>query len=100
MARQIKLGDEPYKSFQRRAGMSKRKPIEHVQYHRDGRVWARGQTLDGVPTGYWEWFRVDGIRMRSGYFDNGDPTGEWTTYDKSGALYKVTKKKPKPAKSP
>lgn len=32
---------------------------EHVQYHGDGSVWARGQTLDGVATGYWEWFQKD-----------------------------------------
>lgn len=67
----------------------------YVQYHKNGSVWARGQTIDGVPTGYWEWFRKDGVRMRSGYFENGEQVGEWTTYDKTGAVYKVTTMKRK-----
>ena len=70
-------------------------PKEHVQHHRDGSVWAKGQTLDGVPTGYWEWFRKDGTKMRSGYFENGEQVGQWTTYDKNGEVYKVTTIKPK-----
>jgi antitoxin component YwqK of YwqJK toxin-antitoxin module len=28
--------------------------------------------------------------MRSGYFRDGIQVGEWTTYDKQGAVYKVT----------
>jgi hypothetical protein len=28
--------------------------------------------------------------LRSGRFDRGRQTGEWTTYDRSGAAYKVT----------
>jgi antitoxin component YwqK of YwqJK toxin-antitoxin module len=63
--------------------------------HRDGSLWAKGQTLDGVPTGYWEWYRKDGTRLRSGYFKAGEQTGEWTTYDAEGKVYKVTKMKPK-----
>jgi hypothetical protein len=31
--------------------------------------------------------------MRSGHFDKGRQTGEWTTYDKNGAVYKVTTKR-------
>jgi antitoxin component YwqK of YwqJK toxin-antitoxin module len=46
--------------------------------------------LDGQQTGYWEWFRKDGTKMRSGTFENGQQVGHWTTYDKSGAVYKVT----------
>ncbi len=72
-----------------------KKPDEHIQYHKDGSVWAKGQTRDGVPTGYWEWFRKDGTKMRSGFFDEGEQTGEWTTYDKTGTVYKVTAMKPK-----
>lgn len=74
--------------------MAQSEPQDHVQYHRDGSVWARGQTLDGVATGYWEWFRKDGVRMRSGYFERGAQVGRWTTYDKTGAVYKVTEMKP------
>ena len=65
-------------------------PKEHVEYHKAGTVRARGQTVDGVLTGYWEWFRQDGTRMRSGYFEDGRQVGEWTTYDSRGAVYKVT----------
>jgi len=66
----------------------------HIHYHKDGSVWAKGQLADGVMTGYWEWFRKDGSKMRSGSFDDtGHQTGEWTTYDKSGKVVKVTKMK-------
>lgn len=71
----------------------------HTEYHRDGSVWARGHTLDGVPTGYWEWFRKDGTRLRSGTFKNGVQIGEWTTYDRKGEVFKVTVMKPKPRRT-
>lgn len=74
------------------------KPRTHVHYHKDGTVWAKGKLLNGVATGYWEWFRKDGVRMRSGYFENGVQVGEWTTYDRKGAVYKVTTIKPKAKK--
>jgi hypothetical protein len=44
---------------------------------------------DGQVTGYWEWFRKDGVRMRSGYYDRSQQVGEWTTYDRTGAVYKI-----------
>jgi antitoxin component YwqK of YwqJK toxin-antitoxin module len=68
-------------------------PEKFIQYHNDGTIWAKGQMLDGQHHGYFEWFRKDGIIMRSGYFDNGKQIGEWTTYDKKGKVYKVTKMK-------
>ncbi len=75
---------------------TKRTPQEeHIESHKDGSIWAKGQTANGVPSGYWEWFRLDGTKMRSGHFDNGQQTGEWTTYDKKGQVYKVTKMKTK-----
>jgi antitoxin component YwqK of YwqJK toxin-antitoxin module len=79
--------------------MTKSRPKEHIQRHRDGSLWARGQTLDGVAAGYWEWFRKDGVRMRSGHFEGGVQVGEWTTYDKTGAVYKVTDMSKKTAKN-
>lgn len=66
-----------------------------VHYHADGSLWAKGQTKDGVMTGYWEWFRKDGSKMRSGTFTGGLQTGEWTTYDRKGRVVKVTKMKPR-----
>lgn len=74
--------------------MTRRQKSEtHIQYHKDESVWARGQVIDGVPAGYWEWFRRDGSRMRSGHFEGGVPVGTWTTYDQSGSPYKVTERK-------
>jgi antitoxin component YwqK of YwqJK toxin-antitoxin module len=64
-----------------------------IKYHNDGTVWAKGKMLGEQPDGYWEWFRKDGVIMRSGYFDKGKQIGEWTTYDKQGKIYKVTKMK-------
>lgn len=71
------------------------KTKEYTKYHKGGTLWAKGQTIDGVPVGYWEWFRKDGTKLRSGYFENGEQGGEWTTYDKKGEVYKVTNIKPK-----
>jgi len=71
------------------------KPKPHIERHKDGSVWAKGQTLDAVPTGYWEWFRKDGTRMRSGSFEDGRQVGMWITYDRKGKAHKVTQMKPK-----
>ena len=73
----------------------KKNAQEQVIYHKDGTVWARGKMTDGVPTGYWEWFRKDGTKLRSGFFLNGEQVGEWTTYDRAGKVHKVTVIKPK-----
>jgi antitoxin component YwqK of YwqJK toxin-antitoxin module len=75
------------------AGNKKTEREQFVKHHKDGSVWAKGITVGGVPEGYWEWFRKDGTRLRSGHFKNGKQTGEWTTYDNKGNVYKVTKMK-------
>ena len=62
----------------------------HIEYHKDGSVWAKGFMIDGECDGYWEWFRTDGTKMRSGNFKLGKQTGEWTTYDKEGKVHKTT----------
>jgi hypothetical protein len=64
--------------------MAKQTEREHVHYHADGTVWARG-TMRG--------------EVMSGYFEDGEQVGEWTTYDKTGAIYKLTVMKPKGAKT-
>ncbi len=66
---------------------------EHIHYHKDGSMWAKGQMLDGAMDGYFEWFRKDGTKMRSGHFKLGKQVGEWITYDKTGVVYKITKMK-------
>lgn len=66
---------------------------EYVKHHRGGSIWAKGQVEHNQFEGYWEWFRKDGTKMRSGYFKAGQPVGEWITYDKTGKVYKVTNKK-------
>jgi len=64
-----------------------------IKYHANGKtVWSKGKTINGVPSGYWEWFRIDGTLKRSGSFKDGKQTGAWTTYDKDGKKYKVTNK--------
>ena len=64
--------------------------MKYVKNHKDGTVWAKGEMEDGVMEGYWEWYRVDGTKMRSGYFKKGKQTGEWITYDKKGKIFKKT----------
>jgi hypothetical protein len=61
--------------------------------HKDGILWGKGKIVSGEMV-YWEWFRKDGIIMRSGYLDGGKQVGEWITYDKTGKVYKTTKMKP------
>ncbi|BET68038.1 hypothetical protein ASA1KI_29560 [Opitutales bacterium ASA1] len=64
--------------------------VPYQDHHQNGTVCAKGQMLDGVAVGYWEWFRKDGTKLRSGHFADGRQTGVWTTYDKSGNPYKKT----------
>jgi len=77
-----------------RCGVMSPDPEPFAKYHKDGTLRARGQSLDGKPTGYWEWFRKDGTRLRSGHFEDGKQVGDWITYDKDGEVYKVTVMKP------
>lgn len=41
------------------------KAVDHIVYHKDGSVWAKGKMIDG----------------------------QWTTYDKKGEVFKVTSMK-------
>jgi antitoxin component YwqK of YwqJK toxin-antitoxin module len=68
---------------------------ETIHYHKGRSIRAKGSMLDEEMHGYWEWFRKDGVIMRSGFFDKGKQTGKWTTYDKAGKAYKVTEMKVK-----
>jgi len=68
--------------------LSKPRSKKHIHYHKDGSVWAKGQMLGTQIHGYWEWFRKDGTKMRSGYFLKGKQTGEWITYDKKEKFIK------------
>ncbi len=63
---------------------------QHTVRHKNGSIWAKGKMNNETPEGYWQWFRKDGSKMRSGYFKKGKQIGKWTTYDKKGQVYKVT----------
>lgn len=64
-----------------------------IKYHANGgTIWSKGKIVEGQPEGYWEWYRIDGMIKRSGYFEKGESVGDWTTYDQAGKVYKVTKK--------
>ena len=60
-------------------------------------MWAKGSKVGDTMTGYWEWFRKDGTKLRSGFFEKNRQVGTWTTYDKKGQVFKVTEMKPKKA---
>ena len=66
----------------------------HEERHKDGSLWARGLMRDGRPHGYWEWFRRNGVKLRSGHLESGESVGEWVTYDAKGQPYKVTQIRP------
>jgi hypothetical protein len=62
-----------------------------IKYHANGITrWSKGKLVNGLPDGYWEWYRPDGTLKRSGHFKLGEAVGEWTTYDVRGKVYKVT----------
>lgn len=64
-----------------------------IKYHASGEtIWSKGKIVDDQPEGYWEWYRIDGTIKRSGYFEKGDPVGEWITYDSKGEPYKITQR--------
>ena len=73
----------------------RRRPFPSSCATRTARCGRRAARSTALQVGYWEWFRKDGTKLRSGHFDNGQQTGEWTTYDKRGQVYKVTTMKPK-----
>ncbi|HVI69649.1 MAG TPA: hypothetical protein VM581_04275 [Magnetospirillaceae bacterium] len=62
----------------------------HITYHADGSIWGKGSVQDGKMQGYWEWFRKDGSKMRSGHFNNDKQVGEWITYNRQGDVHKIT----------
>lgn len=65
-----------------------------IKYHANGRtIWSKGKIVDGKAEGYWEWYRLDGTLKRSGYFEQVEPVGMWTTYDRDGNVYKTEIKK-------
>lgn len=67
-----------------------------IKYHANGKtIWSKGKIIDDKPDGYWEWYRTDGIIKRSGYFEMGEPVGEWVTYDSKGEKYKTTNRNKK-----
>ena len=50
----------------------------------------KGEYLDGLMHGYWEFYRKDGSLMRSGNFDRETQVGTWKTFDREGKLVKET----------
>lgn len=64
--------------------------MKHIEYHKDGSIWAKGRMVDGKCEGYWEWYRKDGSIMRSGHFKNNKQIGEWITFNKKGEKFKIT----------
>jgi antitoxin component YwqK of YwqJK toxin-antitoxin module len=63
---------------------------DRIDHHKDGTIRAKGKMLGGLLHGYWEWFRIDGTKMRSGYLDRGKQVGQWKTYTRDGRVVKVT----------
>lgn len=63
---------------------------EYIHRHRNGSLWAKGTMAGKKKEGYWEWFRKDGSKMRSGFFKKDKQIGNWTTYDKQGNTVKIT----------
>lgn len=69
---------------------TKKSSGQQVVKHKDGSTWAKGMMVNGECDGYWEWFRKDSTKMRSGNFKMGKQIGEWVTYDRKGQKHKTT----------
>jgi len=61
---------------------------EYLEFFGNGVLKAKGKMRQGKMHGYWEWFRKDGTKLRSGSFIHGEQSGLWITYDQSGKPYK------------
>jgi uncharacterized protein YdhG (YjbR/CyaY superfamily) len=73
------------------SNLTKSKPLNiHKVYHKDGSLWAKGNMEGKNMEGYWQWFRKDGTKMRTGYFKTNKQIGDWKTYDKLEKLVKIT----------
>ncbi|WP_104082430.1 hypothetical protein [Cryobacterium sp. Y11] len=67
---------------------------EHTERYADGGIKAIGHRFTGELEGYWEWFRKDGSKMRSGHFAHSVQVGQWTTDNRSSKPHTVTQMKP------
>ena len=63
---------------------------KYICKYADGTIQSTGQHVDGKMDGYWEWFRKDGTKMRSGSFELDKQVGKWTTYNRGGDVVKKT----------
>ena len=61
---------------------------EYMEFYGNGILKAKGKMKQAKMHGYWEWFRKDGTKLRSGSFKNGQQSGLWITYDQNGKPYK------------
>ncbi len=61
---------------------------EYLEFYANGILKSKGKMRQGKMHGYWEWFRKDGTKLRSGSFINGEQSGLWITYDQNGKPYK------------
>jgi len=62
------------------------------EFYANGFLKAKGSGKNGELHGYWEWYRKDGVIMRSGNFKAGLQVGEWITFDATGSVNKVSQK--------
>ena len=63
---------------------------EYLEFYGNGILKAKGKFKENSMHGYWEWFRKDGSKMRSGSFKLGVQSGLWITYDQNGKAFKKT----------
>ena len=60
------------------------------EFYDNGVLKAEGSMKNGELHGTWRWFRTDGSLMRTGSFQSGVATGEWTTVDRAGRVVRRT----------
>jgi uncharacterized protein YdhG (YjbR/CyaY superfamily) len=63
---------------------------EFLEFYGNGALKAFGKMKNNALHGDWQWFRKDGVIMRSGSFKAGKQVGVWITYDQKGKPYKKT----------
>jgi hypothetical protein len=66
----------------------------HMDYHRDGSMWAWERLKIGAMAGCGEPLRVDGILFRTGCLKKGRRPGTRTEYDNKGKVSKLAAMEP------
>jgi antitoxin component YwqK of YwqJK toxin-antitoxin module len=56
-------------------------------YYPNGKLWYKGNFINGIQDGYWEFYYINGDLYKKGHYINGLEDGYWEEYHINGNLY-------------